>query len=154
MMDSHTGGSGAVAELGSNVAPMTIGDLFGGLLPAAAGLGTDLSAESIAHAVASLPAPFDSISPERVQRVVSGAAAASEAIERHEPKQFDGRLTYFTAGTDDPSGTIGASGWSSYAAGGVDNHVIETTHWQIASSTSLRIIAETLNESIGRAADQ
>lgn len=144
MMDSYVGRGGVTTEIGENVSPMTLADLFGALLPPTVDDETAISVESIAETVAALPAPFGDISPDRVERMITSASDATELIEKYVPTKFLGRLIYFTAGIDDPTGTIGASGWGSYVSDGVDNHVLETTHWGIAAPAMLATIAETM----------
>jgi thioesterase domain-containing protein len=143
MMDSHLPGKNG--EAATNAAPMTLSDLFGGLLPDSVDDTADVSTESIAKVLSVLPSPLADVSSERIEQVVAEAGRAPGLIERYEPAQFAGDLLYFTAGLDDTSGAVGATGWDAFVAGTVDNHVVDATHWSMASPDALAVIADILD---------
>ncbi|MGB7383082.1 MAG: amino acid adenylation domain-containing protein [Rhodococcus sp. (in: high G+C Gram-positive bacteria)] len=143
MMDSHLPGKNG--ETATNAAPMTLSDLFGGLLPDSVDDTADVSTESIAKVLSALPSPLADVSSGRIEQVVAEAGRAPGLIERYEPAQFAGDLLYFTAGLDDTSGAVGATGWDAFVAGTVDNHVVDATHWSMASPDALAVIADILD---------
>ncbi|WP_244164869.1 non-ribosomal peptide synthetase [Rhodococcoides fascians] len=147
MMDSALGGSEEAADVAARATPVTMSHLFGALLPDATFDGSDVTAESIAAAVATLPAPFSEISAERIADVVSGAEEARSLLAGHVPEVFDGDVVYFTAGVDDPTGRVGADGWQPFLTGRVDNQVVEETHWRMASARALAIVSKVVNSS-------
>ncbi len=155
MMDSHVGGRGELSEVGADATPMTLFDLFGGLISTdvidgTAGAdsvdGVELSTEAIARVLSSLPSPLCDVAAERVERVVRSSSTAADLIDQYAPRSFTGDLIYFTAGSDDPSGSIGVTGWTSAVTGVTKNVVVDATHWTMASPSALAVIGAVLNE--------
>lgn len=125
----------------------TMVDLVGDFVGNTSTDASDLGVQSIVDIAATLPPPFDSLTRERIEIIVGGIEHSARVLADYEPKQFDGELLYFTAELDDPSGEAGVSTWRS----AVDvertvNYPIATSHWQMASPTSLERIGPILNK--------
>ena len=128
---------------------MTVADLLGGLVPESdlpdSGLpAVDVMSESIADIVRTLPAPFDRIDPDRIQRAIDSALSSVALIDRYAPTRFDGDLLFFTAARGTSSPDIGAASWKDAVSGVVDNHVVDATHWGMAAPAVLVQVARAL----------
>ncbi|KAA0928077.1 MULTISPECIES: non-ribosomal peptide synthetase [unclassified Rhodococcus (in: high G+C Gram-positive bacteria)] len=132
--------------------PVSAGEMLGGL-----GLGTDsdieigeLTVDSVAELLASMPAPFDAISRERIAGILDGIARSAELIDSYVPRTFVGRSTLFASVVDDPTGTIAASTWEDAVDGGVNVVPVHSTHWQMASQSALAEIGPVLQSELDR----
>ncbi|WP_084727953.1 amino acid adenylation domain-containing protein [Rhodococcoides yunnanense] len=96
---------------------------------------------------ATLPPPFDSLTRDRVDVIVNGIQHSAGVLATYRPTFFDGDLLYFTAEMDDPSGHAGVSTWSDAAAAERTVNVpVSTSHWKMASPSSLDQIGPILNK--------
>ncbi|MFF0532968.1 amino acid adenylation domain-containing protein [Nocardia amikacinitolerans] len=141
MMDSHLR-SGVDSH-----AAVSVPELLGGLLgDRVANFGLDETVElpELARKMSTLPEPFASFGAERIERVVDAAVASADLDAAYRPRAFDGPLVYFTAAHDDPTGSAGASTWTSAVTGPVHNHPVDTTHWRMTTDSALRQIAAVL----------
>ncbi|WP_212744366.1 non-ribosomal peptide synthetase [Rhodococcus sp. Q] len=127
---------------------MNTRDLLGLLLPTAELEGVDvdaaLSVDAVAELVAGLPEPFNAFGPEQIAKALESAEHSTSLIAQHQPRVFKGDLVYFTAMSDDPTGASGAMSWDNAIEGQIDNHPVESTHWEMASPDSLARIGEVL----------
>ncbi len=127
-------------------AALPVAELLGGLLPDAAGLDpAALEPAALAERLAGLPEPFASMSAERVTRIIDSGVASLHLIAGYEPRPFKGDLLYFAAALDDPSSTVGVSGWRAAIDGMVHSYAVPATHWQMASPDSLAQVTRVLN---------
>lgn len=146
MMDSSLDAS--AGDDGDSIATnvgLALSDLFADLLPGEIGSGETLSMEAIADVLATLPAPFSEISAGRLASLVDSAVRSTGLIREYRPAVFDGDLVYFAAGADDPSGRLGVAGWEAYVSGTTSNHVIDSSHGEMAAPDNLASIAVVLN---------
>ncbi|MDV8020306.1 non-ribosomal peptide synthetase [Rhodococcus sp. IEGM 1330] len=148
MMDSFVAGS--TDHLVDR--PVSAGEMLGGL-----GLGADsdieigeLTVDSVAELLASMPAPFDAISRERVAGILDGIARSAELIDSYVPRTFVGRSILFASVVDDSTGTVAASTWKDAIDGGVTVVPVHSTHWQMASQSALAEIGPVLQIELDR----
>ena len=107
----------------------------------------ELDVQGVAELAATLPAPFDALTRERIEIIVDGIGHSAQVLAAYEPVEFDGDLLYFTAGLDDPSGESGVSTWQcAVNAERTVNYPIATSHWKLASPTALERIGPILNK--------
>ena len=132
--------------------PVSAGEMLGGL-----GLGADsdleigeLTVDSVADLLASMPAPFDEISRDRVAGILEGIARSAELIDSYVPRTFVGRSILFASVVDDPTGTVAASTWEDAVDGGVTVVPVHSTHWQMASQSALAEIGPVLQTELDR----
>nr|WP_287454733.1 non-ribosomal peptide synthetase [Rhodococcus sp. (in: high G+C Gram-positive bacteria)] len=143
VMDSFV--SGEVGHLADRV--VTVGEIMGGLGTGAQAdsVVTEISVESVSDLLRTMPAPFDSLSRARVERIVEGIGRSGEMIYAYDPLQFEGELLYFASVVDDPSGERGASTWLGAVTGEITVVRVHSTHWQMASAAALAEIGPVLN---------
>lgn len=142
VMDSIIG-----AAEGRTTAMPTVADLVGDFSS-----GTDqdvvhFDVEDAVDLMATFPPPFDTLTRERIELIFDGIRHSAELLAAYRPESFDGDLLYFTAALDDPTGESGVATWGS----AVDpermfNYPLATTHWKMASPTSLVSIGPILNK--------
>ena len=148
MMDSFVaGGSDHLVDR-----PVSADEILGGL-----GVGADnhleigeLTVDSVAELLKSMPAPFDSISRERVAGILDGIAQSAELIETYVPQTFTGRALLFASVTDDPTGNVAAATWRGALSEGVTVVPVHSTHWQMASSPASTEIGPVLDAELHR----
>ncbi|WP_176458092.1 non-ribosomal peptide synthetase [Rhodococcus sp. WWJCD1] len=128
--------------------PVTLGEILGGL-----GIDShsdsedfEFSVESVVDLLRTMPAPFDTMSRSRVERIVEVIGRSVELASVYEPPLFEGRLAYFASVVDDPSGSIGVSTWSGAVAGEVTVTGVHSTHWHMASGSAFAEIGPVLND--------
>ncbi|MFI8568651.1 amino acid adenylation domain-containing protein [Rhodococcus sp. NPDC078407] len=128
--------------------PVTLGEILGGL-----GIDShsdsedfEFSVESVVDLLRTMPAPFDTMSRSRVERIVEVIGRSVELANVYEPPLFEGRLAYFASVVDDPSGSIGVSTWSDAVAGEVTVTGVHSTHWHMASASAFAEIGPVLND--------
>jgi thioesterase domain-containing protein len=131
--------------------PMTADDLLGGLLgldglAATAEPDLGLDADDVIRRLAALPEPFASLPRERVARIVAAGEESLTMTERYRPDRFTGDVVYFAASRDVPADQDGAAGWRVAVDGDVRRHLVDTTHWTMASPEALAAIGRVLNE--------
>ncbi len=132
--------------------PVSAGEMLGGL-----GLGADsdiaigeLTVDSVAELLASMPAPFDAISRERVAGILEGITRSAELIDSYVPQPFVGPSILFASVVDDPTGAVAASSWKDAVDGGVTVVPVHSTHWQMASQSALAEIGPVLQTELER----
>jgi amino acid adenylation domain-containing protein len=148
MMDSFVaGGSDHLVDR-----PVSADEILGGL-----GIGADnhleigeLTVDSVAELLKSMPAPFDSISRERVAGILDGIARSAQLIETYVPQTFTGRALLFASVTDDPTGNVAAATWHGALSEGVTVVPVHSTHWQMASSPASTEIGPVLDAELHR----
>ncbi|MBY4110413.1 amino acid adenylation domain-containing protein [Rhodococcus fascians] len=148
MMDSFVaGGSDHLVDR-----PVSADEILGGL-----GVGADnhleigeLTVDSVAELLKSMPAPFDSISRERVAGILDGIAQSAELIETYVPQTFTGRALLFASVTDDPTGNVAAATWRGALSEGMTVVPVHSTHWQMASSPASTEIGPVLDAELHR----
>ncbi|WP_067699931.1 non-ribosomal peptide synthetase [Nocardia jejuensis] len=135
------------AEDVDDAAPVRIpvAELLGGLLGDVELTDADLEPAALAERLSALPEPFASVSAEQVARIIDSGVASLGLIARYRPRRFKGTLLYFAAAHDDPSGSIGVSGWTDVIDGRVLSFAVQATHWQMASPDSLAQVTRVLN---------
>ncbi len=109
---------------------------------------TELTAESAQQVVQALPAPFDSLSPERITRIVEGVRHSYSVLATHRPEVYDGDLTVFVAETDRPMSSTEA--WYPYVNGLVTTREVPVSHWDMATRKAWAVIGP----AIGRRLDE
>ncbi|MEV0062372.1 amino acid adenylation domain-containing protein [Nocardia sp. NPDC050718] len=133
----------------ATASPVTAADLLGGF---AGDLATDgaldevADAQGLAQVLGRLASPLASLDPARIERVVEAAITSAALDAAYRPHRFDGAITYFTAGQDDPTGATGAASWTEAATRPVRNHVVDATHWRMTEGRALEAIAKVLRE--------
>ncbi|WP_062992877.1 non-ribosomal peptide synthetase [Nocardia anaemiae] len=129
--------------------PVPVAELIGGLLGEQAGdlgFAEDLDLAQLAERLVELPEPFASFGSDRFTRVLDTAVHSVVLRNSYQPVRFHGDVIYFTAASDDPTGSIGASIWASVVDGTVDNRAVPTTHWQMTAAPGLAEIGKVLTE--------
>ncbi|MFI1920289.1 non-ribosomal peptide synthase/polyketide synthase [Nocardia sp. NPDC020380] len=150
MLDSSLDSDGPLIDEASSV-QILVSEMLGGLLGDASELD-GLDPQTLAAKLAELPEPFASVGAERLARIVDSGVASLSLIDRYRPRPFHGDLLYFTAALDDPTGTLGVSGWANAIDGALHNHAVFATHWQMATPESLAQIARVLDAPVSGAA--
>ncbi|MEK8072438.1 amino acid adenylation domain-containing protein [Rhodococcoides navarretei] len=132
--------------------PVSAGEMLGGLgLGAASDIEIgELTIDSAAELLASMPAPFDAISRERVAGMLDGIARSAELMEAYVPQLFLGRSVLFASVVDDPTGSVAASTWAGSVSEGVTVVPVHSTHWQMASQSALAEIGPVLQSELDR----
>ncbi|TFI41539.1 amino acid adenylation domain-containing protein [Rhodococcus sp. 1R11] len=132
--------------------PVSVDEMLGGL-----GIATDdqleiggLTVDSVAELLKTMPAPFDSISRERVAEILDGIAHSAELLDSYVPQTFTGRALLFASVTDDPTGEAAAASWHGALGEGVTVVPVHSTHWQMASSPALTEIGPVLDAELRR----
>ncbi|MFE3346968.1 non-ribosomal peptide synthase/polyketide synthase [Rhodococcus sp. NPDC059179] len=129
---------------GDTSSGVTLGDLLGGLGIDGEVTITDFTPESAPRLLAAMPGTPASLTAERIERMIAGALHTGELLERHQPSLFDGEVLFFTAVAEDPTGTLAASTWPAFVSGSVENHPVDSTHWQITSPAALEQVGPVL----------
>ncbi|MEV6098142.1 non-ribosomal peptide synthase/polyketide synthase [Nocardia sp. NPDC051981] len=144
MLDSSLDVDGPMVDAGAQSVTVPIGEMLGDLLGDPADLEV-LDPAALADQLAALPEPFASVGADRLARIIDSGVASLELIGRYRPRPFHGDLLYFTAALDDPTGTLGISGWPDAIDGELRNHSVWATHWRMASPEALAVVADALN---------
>ncbi|WP_153275381.1 non-ribosomal peptide synthetase [Rhodococcus sp. P1Y] len=149
MMDStlETSPGEDADSVATNVG-LALTDLFAGLLPGHVEPGTTMSIQDIADVLATMPEPFSGISADRLASLVDSSIRSTTLINEYEPAVFLGDLVYFAAGADDPTGDGRSSDWDGHVSGTTSNHVIDSSHGEMASPENLKEIAAVLNRTL------
>ncbi|WP_329415486.1 amino acid adenylation domain-containing protein [Nocardia vinacea] len=127
--------------------PVPVAELIGGLLGEQAGdlgFAADVDLAQLAERLVELPEPFASFGSDRFTRVLDTAVHSVVLRNAYQPVRFHGDVIYFTAGLDDPTGSIGASIWAEVVDGAVDNRSVPTTHWRMTAADGLAEIGKVL----------
>ncbi|GEM29213.1 hypothetical protein NN3_02200 [Nocardia neocaledoniensis NBRC 108232] len=140
MLDSRL----TVASAEHTVGAVTAADLLGGF--AGDDAAQDLEPRHLVRELCERSAPQVALDPARLDRIVDAAIASLALDAAYRPRVFDGALTYFTAAHDDPTGSTGASSWTTAVTGPVHNRPVDATHWRMTDDNALRVIAATLRQ--------
>ncbi len=80
----------------------------------------------------------------RRARIIDAALHSVALTGAYRPRRFKGDLLYFTAALDDPTCTIGVSGWTDAIDGILHSYAVPVTHWRMTAPEALARIARVL----------
>ncbi|MCU1647077.1 MAG: amino acid adenylation protein, partial [Nocardia sp.] len=130
-------------EVGDGVR-IPVAELLGG--PVDEGLGgVALDPAELVARLSELPEPFASMGADRVTRVIDTGVRSLSLIGEYRPRRFKGDVLYFAAALDDPSCTVGVTGWTDAVDGVVHTYAVQATHWRMTAPDALAQIGSVLN---------
>jgi len=146
--------TGALAQLDPEApvhkAGPTVADVLGfaGDTPLAAVPFASLNSADAKQVMGDLPAPFDTLPTERVERIIDGVAHSYRLLAAHRPERFDGEVLVFVAAAEGTSST--ADAWYPYVDGLVTSRSVPVRHWDMASAEAWSIIGPVLGSQLSR----
>ncbi|RVW01380.1 hypothetical protein EGT50_14340 [Rhodococcus xishaensis] len=149
MMDSFVGSNGA--EDGSPKS-ITMSDLLGGFgvdESVAGSTLSDLSLEAVTTEFARLTGQSVERAEQVLGRLLSTAERNARLMFEYCPERFNGDIVFFTAMTDDDTGTRAVREWDGAVTGQVHNYPVPATHWQMTAPGAWAVECPILRDVMG-----
>ncbi|QYB02783.1 amino acid adenylation domain-containing protein [Rhodococcus sp. USK10] len=127
-------------------APVSVGDLLaaigsGGDVPASV---AEMAPESALDLLATAGGSMAVLGRDQIEVLIESAAHTCALLDHHTPGVFRGDVAFFTAGRDDPTGSVAATSWAPHVTGAVRNRVVDSAHWHMTSPRVLRVVGSSL----------